>query len=214
MSMKRRLLFIGLLLLLAAVLSVVFHATLRRVLVLPLLYLAWVVNLVLALVPQVVFWLIFLLAVLVIIIRSLIGMLLSVRSLFLSRRRGKALPEPPGRVETWLRWIGLARQRHSSSYFKWRLGQLLGELAVEVLAGREQLSVQQVRERLEAGKLDLPPELREYFAACLLLRSFDHFANLRDRLRADKAADPLDVEPERIVDFLEKQMQAREAEGG
>ncbi len=212
--MKRRRLFVGMFLLLAAVLSVVFHAFLRRVLVMPLLYLAWVVNLLLAVVPQFIYWFFFLVVVLAVTLQSMFRLFQVLRLQSRRQRPGKALPGPAGRVEVWTRWIGLARQRRASSYFKWRLGQLLGELAVEVLAEREQLSFQQVRERLEAGTLDLPPDVRAYFASGLLLKSFDHFASLRDRLRANKAADPLDLAPERVVDFLERQLQAREAEEG
>lgn len=186
-------------------LAVLLVGVAREAVAVPVWYVIFVGNLVLGFFPQSLLWSLLLAAVLLIAAKSLV------------RRRGQAAGGGrrldvayPGRVRALLRWIQNANE---GVYFKQRLAQHLGRLIVEAQAYRERLAPGSIKQRLDS--LDAPPEIRAYLQAgltpfaqpstgplSLLRRLFKRW------LRPDTPTSPLDLDPERAVQFLEHQLEA------
>lgn len=125
----------------------------------------------------------------------------------------------PSRLDFWIRSV---QRNQRSRYFKWNLAQDLSYLFTEVLAFRQGISRRQVLRRLEAGRLDLPPDIRAYLIeshkpftrsrstsqtdGSFLLRIWDALTNqLTDHSNQDES--PLDLDPERIVHYIEEYLE-------
>ncbi|MBN1992236.1 MAG: hypothetical protein JW953_06000 [Anaerolineae bacterium] len=190
--MKNRWLTLLAILLLAGLLTLVMRDLMRENLVAPLLYLAWVAGLIWASIPQAAIWALFLLTTLVIALRSLIkkGPIL--------RHRNPPATKPEERIESWLKLIRRTRQE---DYFKWQLAQRLHKLTLETLAHDERTTLQEMRQRLSQNQLDAPPEVLAYLEAGMT--SFSHFLEAQPRWRLKKQTSPLDLDPERVIQFLE-----------
>jgi len=197
--MTKRLLLAGLTLIVVIALAVLFKDTVRRILVEPVMYLAWLLRLGFESLPQVFLW----------IALALIGLLVAGTSLIgIVQRPPRAasiernFADP---VETLARWIDHAARGY---YFKWRLAQHLSALGLEALAQRRHISVEEARRQLEAGQLDVPPDIRAYLLAGLASDWYSVRPGPRPRLRAAARSSPLDLAPEAIVQFLETQLEA------
>lgn len=192
--MKRRWWLLVLALLAAVPLAGWLKDFVRDSLLAPLLELLWLLRLEFESLPQSYLW----------IILIVIGLLLAAGSLLTSampRRRGP----PPGwdrggPVEVTARWLDLAAH---GSYYKWRIARRLSELAVEALAQREHLTPEQVKQRLEIGGLDVPPEIRAYVQAGLSSDLLSQLERPSPGFWSRAGAAPLDLSPEIIVRFLE-----------
>lgn len=203
MKQRSKLLFLGLGLLLAALLALVLRDFMRESVVVPLLYGLWIARLYIESLPQTLFWALLIIAALVIAGGSLIG-----------RRKPRAKAraiegEPKGRVTQWALRIRLGTQ---GDYFRARLARRLGQLALATLAHRQHRPMEEIREMIESGELDGPKEIAAYLQAGL--------ARDRSTLRREAAsswpwthkASPLDLDPAQIVTYLEDK--SRGAKGG
>ena len=198
--MRRRLVLIGLVLLLAIPLALVLGGFARTAVVVPILYILWLGDLVLKSIPQVLFWALLL----------SIALLVSMRSLVKSQSARPPVHEValdhPGQVEVWAKRIDAMTR---GGYYEQLLAQHLGGLFLAALAYRERISRREVRQRLEAGELDVPSEIQAYLQAGLgweSPRPLGLFARLMRRLRSDAHTSPLDLDPERVVGFLERRL--------
>jgi|YNPNPStandDraft_1061719.scaffolds.fasta_scaffold17894_2 hypothetical protein len=200
--MRRRLIFAGLVLLLSVPLAFLLRDLVGQPLATRALYLIWLGRLLLHSVHQYVFWVLFLAIALLIVVGALVGEGWA--------RAGQAPMSPSNAqqnpVEILARQIRLLER---GDYSRWRLAQSLGELALEALAYHDHLPLAQVRQRLEAGALDAPPEVQAYLQASrttLYLRPVTLLSRLG--LRRKKAfPSPLDLDPERVVQFLEDRLE-------
>lgn len=161
----------------------------------PTLFLLWIGRLLLESIPQVIIWGVFVAIALIIAGRSLL-------------KRG-SIPRPIRRAEAALpgrigSWVKLIQQADQEAYYKWQLAQPLSELIVAVLAHHERLTPKQIREKLVANNLDLPPELQAYLQASVT--SFSHLLAPRSRFRPGAPASPLDHNLEQIAQFLEDKL--------
>lgn len=200
--MKKRLLPLLLILLLAGLLAPFLADFMAETVIGPLLYFLWVGRLLLASVPQLCLWSLFLLLVLVIALSSLGRPRLSFR------RTRQPQAEPTNRIEGW---INLLQGTEEEIYYKWQLAQHLRDLTLNILADQRQLTPGQTRRLLQAGRLELPPDIQRYLEASLV--SFSHFTappSLHWPGREPPApATPLDLAPERIIQYLEDQFDYR-----
>lgn len=216
-GLRERLLLLGLVLLLAIPLVFVLRGGVREAIVVPVLYILWLGRLFLQSVPQSLLWALFLMVGLVVAVRSFRAARGSTQHSIPPRRvRGGAYSGP---VWTWQRRIHLVAR---GSYYEWYLAQHLGRLAQEVLVTRERLAPGQIKlhHLFSDGGLDAPPEVRAYLEAglgSLPPRSvrFPRLARLLRRFRPPAQASPLDLDPERVVQFLERQLEVgRQLEDG
>ena len=198
--MRKRLLLIGLLLFLAVPLALVLRSFARDVIVIPILYILWLGDLLFQHIPQTLVWALLLVTILVISARSLVKS---------PRSRGEVREverDRPGQVSTWARWIHMMARR---GFYKWFLAQHLARLYLATLAYHERLSREQIRQHLEAGNLGMPPEIQAYLQAGLSPlppMPVGFFSRLMRRVRPSVHASPLDLELERVVQFLESQL--------
>lgn len=200
--MRRRLILAGLVLLLAIPLALVLRDLVGRLMATQALYLLWLGRLFLRSLHQYLFWLLFVAVALLIFISALVGEG--------RQRKARTPPAPPDTqynpVETLARQIRIVGR---GDYSRWRLAQSLGELALEALACQDHLPLAQVRQRLEAGTLNIPPEIQAYLQAgrtTLHLRRVTLLSRLGLR-RKETSPSPLDLEPERVVQFLEERLE-------
>jgi hypothetical protein len=200
MKTGRLLILLILLLLLAVPLALVLRNWTREAIVIPLLYLVWLGRLVLASIPQSLIWAVFLLAAAYIAVKSLSG-----------RRNPPAQPRPEseiymGRVALWARRIHVAAHGY---YYRWNLANALGRLGLELSTYHARPNRAQRDAYHEIEKLAAPPEIQAYLQAGLTsppMRSLHLFSSLGQWLRPQVSDSPLDLDPEKVIRFLEDQM--------
>jgi hypothetical protein len=183
----------------------------REMLVVPLLYILWLGRLLWQSLPQALLWILFL----------ALGLYVAVKSLSVGRdraHRGRPVRESPvdnvgypGSVAVWARRVESARH---GEYYRWYLARHLGKLAQEVLAYRARLAPDQVKSNqvFKENRVDVPPEIGAYFEAGQQLTPprrvrFPRLSGLVSRLRSPAENPPLGLDPERVVWFLESQLE-------
>ena len=176
--MLKRWLPLGLILVLAALLTPLAQGYTREAIVRPLLYFYWVGRLIFESIPQVVFWSIFLIVIL----------FFAMKSLWQTKPRLRLARQP--------------KAARPEEYYKWRLAQRLNKLVVTALAQDERIEPREVRRRLAGKQLELSPEVQAYLEAGMT--SFSHFLGARPRFRLRRQSTALDLDPERIIQFLEE----------
>jgi hypothetical protein len=195
--MKKILLWIGLILLFAGPLVIVLHDFARKVIVVPLMYIFWAGHHIFQSIPQSILWALFL----------VIAILISLKSLVKPRKTNDIVrdveKENPGQVSLW------AERFHMKN--EWTISRYLKKLVVTTLAHNRQQSHKKIREDIESGELDTPSEIQAFLKLGIKRmpessnRSFlGHFFRPRSR---KKTALSLGFEPEKVVKFLENQLE-------
>ena len=189
--MKRRWLSLALVLLLAVLLTWWVREAVADLLV-PLYYLYWIARRLLETIPQVAIWAVFLFVALLLAGGSLL------KRPAAQKPGRRAAPPQLNRIAAWVKLLDQANQE---TYYRWQLAQRMQELAVDVLAYHERCDRKEIRQQLTGRQLDLPPEIEAYLQASLT--SFSRFARPESRF-AKRPDSPLDLAPERVVQFLEE----------
>jgi hypothetical protein len=190
-------------LVLAALLTLVLRDFMRESVVVPFLYGLWIARLYVESLPQTLFWVLLIIAALIIAGGSLIGR---------SKPRAKARAiegEPTGRVTQWAMRIRLGNQ---GEYFRARLARRLGQLALATLAHREHRTLEEIREALESGEFDGPKEIAAYLQAGLARDRSSLASEVAPSWPWSHRASPLDLDPAQIVTYLENK--SKGARGG
>lgn len=123
-------------------------------------------------------------------------------------RRSAAVGWHAGPVRVWVRWL---QEQGQGDYFRKRLAHRLGRLLVQALAPYERLTASQARRLLD--RLDAPPEVRAYLQAGFepeppaTITRWSILARLKSRFRVNTRRSPLDLDPEKVVRFLETQLE-------
>ena len=199
--MRRRWWLILAVLILAIPLGLLLRDFARDVLLVELLRVVWGVRILFESLPQLPIWILFLLAGLLVAVRSLLG-----------RPGPGPLPldtERQHRGQISL-LTGRIRRSTGSEYYKWHLARHLRTMVLEVLAYEHQLTPEQVRQRLDSGALDAPPEVLAYLHAGLApiySRSSGLLGRLRYRLASSVQSTAIDPDLLQVVEFLEGQLE-------
>jgi hypothetical protein len=196
---RKRLLLLALLLVPIALLTLLFRDVARTIVLLPVMYLAWVAGVLWRSIPQFLIWSLFV----------IVALRVAVGSLIVRRRKREEQGRPQdtthwGRARIWAKWVELSNQ---GDYFRRRLARYLANLTLDTLAEHEHLPAEQVQAELEAGRLDVPPRIRAYVLAALNEPPPGRFAWFRQIIQGRPA--PLQVSPEEILDLLEATNGAR-----
>lgn len=174
----------------------------RQTIAVSLISLLWGVKLLLYTLPQPLIWAVFLIFGAFILLKSLIP-----PHPFQAQKRVEA-SEHRGKVEKLTDLIQFANQ---SDYSRRKLAQYLSSVTLDVLEFEKQESREQLSQALQAGSLELDPELRQYFQAALAKKSSVPSGGMRakihDKLVPQKQRSPLDLETETIIRFLENQLE-------
>jgi hypothetical protein len=179
-------LYVGMLLA-SLLLAFVARDVARDVLITPAAYLLWELRTIYLAVPQLAKWFALVLLLCVVVLWQLVPEV---------KRSGRGgLPGHPvhGQVESLARWIARARR---SNYFKWQLANRLGRISQRLaeLSGRRN------------ADLDRVNEVQAYLSSGIN-SSFVEFPNPRYPFQHNPRT-PLDLDPTRVVDYLESQTEA------
>ena len=198
---KRLFLSIVLILLLTVPLALLLRDFARDVFLVELWRVFWGARILFESLPQLPIWGLLLVALLVIALRSL------VRRKGMRREEAEDEVEYQGQVRVLTRWIQRALE---GEYFRWSLAQHLGGLTWEVMAHQERITPDQVKQRLRAGRLDLPPVIQAYLQSARSPSSTTPaglLSRIRDRFGSSAQPPSLDPALEGVVRFLEDQLQ-------
>ncbi|MDH3674448.1 MAG: hypothetical protein OES12_03055 [Anaerolineae bacterium] len=191
--MIKRLRPIGLILLVAIVLSPLLRELVRDIIVIPILYLFWIGRFILEAIPQLGLWGCFLIVVTLILGAG-----------FLGRRRAslQAMPSPPayeGRVESW---ANLVKRAEQDDYYKWRLAQRLQKLTLQAIANDKSQTVKETRQQLRRGELDMPEAVAAYFQASL--QPLGYLPSRKRLFGSNTSPSPLNTDPRQIIRYLQE----------
>jgi hypothetical protein len=190
-------------LVLAAILGLLLQGVTRDSFVMPLLYAAWLADLVFRSVPGWLWWAWFLVIALVLAARSL-------------RTRAAADPIERGdrrRTEGVIHaWMARIQSGDQGDYFRWRLARDLAELALQFLAFRDRSDLGQRDRSQYVELLNAPPEIRAYLHTGLTAPPWQP-QDMRSRLArlwrpiTHTKDSPLEIEPALVAQFLEGQLE-------
>jgi len=186
-------------LLAAAVLTFFLRGLMRENIVGPLVYLAWLGQLVFWSIPQIGIWALFI----------FIALIVALRSLARKQSPPSKVPIPEaGRVKRIGTWAKSIRQADEDFYYQWQLAQELQKLTVQALANDERVERSEIRRRLEQGTInDMSPELLAYLQAGMT--SFAHLSDNKSRFGLGKQTSPLDIDPTQVIQYLEDKIEHR-----
>lgn len=184
-------------LVIAGIMAFPLRETIYGIVVIPLAYLAWNLNLVYQTLSQGVWWWVVALVVFFMLAFSLMPQPQP-------RSRGGPKSQPPqGQVETLSVWL---RRAESGTYFKWLIANRLGKLAYQILLHRESGRPRSVFAPLVGVDWEPNKALREYLETGLH-GSFADFPS--GRPFSPHQTTPLDFKVAEAVDFLELQVDHR-----
>jgi hypothetical protein len=174
----------------------------RQTIAISLVSLLWGVKLFLYTLPQPLIWAVFL----------MLGAFLLLKSLLptqpLQAQKRIKTSENRGKVKQLADLIQLANQ---SEYSRRKLAQYVSGVALDMLEFERQASRTQLSQALRDGSLGIDPEIQQYFQAALARKSSPPSSGLRakihEKFAAQKQRTPLDLEPDTILRFLEKQLE-------
>lgn len=197
--MKRRhLIILGIILLMTIPLALLLADVTREVIAIELMRILWIGNLFFQNLAQAPLWISLLLFVLIIGARSLLGFPEP------KQERTPVETDIPGKVQELQRWIERSME---GEYFRSILAKRLANIALDPLAEQERVTPVQMRERIREGRLDAPPEVRDYFQAGLqptFSEPTGFLARIRERsVSGASSADPHNQSLEQVIQFLE-----------
>jgi hypothetical protein len=176
----------GIMVMVSAILAYLLRDVVYQLVLVPLAYTLWLMELVYLAIPQLVKWVLLVALLFVGVVWKLIP-----EPPASSKPRGSRRPTE-GRIESLA--IGIHRSR-TSNYFKWQVANRLGRLARRISQTRA----------LPGAAAGAGTSIHGYLAAGLT-QSFVDFPTPRTRF-AKRPPTPLDVDPGEIVGYLESQME-------
>jgi hypothetical protein len=187
----RRIFIAGGVLVIAGWLAYTFSDVVREDVVLPLAYRLWFLVQAYRAVPQQVYWAILLIALLYFIVSIVYG-----TSLIGPQEEQRSVPR--GQVEQLAEAI---EHRGKGIYFKWRIANLLAEIAAYILNYQERRSPGR---KLSGRDWNPPPAVNTYLDAGINTTFADYPS---PGLFKPRPVTPFDIDIEPVVDFLESELE-------
>ena len=197
--MNKSLALVGLALLLVGLLALLLSGVVREVVVIPLLYLLWLMRVLIDSLPQAILWAGFLALAVLVAWKSMPG-----------PPAAQPLPEAaPASRTAVATWASLFERAANDASTRWLLAQRLGQLAVELLASQDERAAQGAWQYLRDESSDILPEVRAYLQA-----GTQSYRSAPPRwrrwwpwdARLEPWGDPLDLDPEEVVHYLEERL--------
>lgn len=161
--------------------------------ILPLAYILWILGLVYRSLDQGVWWVVLIVAVLIVLLRSMLPEGKPKQKTILYKKVER------GQVES----LAVAMQRVSHGvYFKWLVANRLGKLAHQTLVQRSYGKPRSVFAPLVAEDWEPSPAIRQYLERGLH-GSFADYPNKRFGFYTPPDKTPLDLDVNQVVEFLE-----------
>lgn len=176
----------------AGLLAFSLRETVMDLIIRPLLYLFWILNILYRAIPQVVLWVVLLAVMLLFIISFFL------QNLSLANLRPKPKLERFGPVETLAQTI---QHKSAGVYFKWQVARSLSEIG---------LGLQALRTHAETRSLDfdgteVDPAVRQYLEAGLNSSFADYPV---PNIFQPKPKTPFDLELDGVLTYLESQTES------
>jgi hypothetical protein len=197
MILRRRLALVGIFVI-AALLAFPLRETVYQLVVIPLSYLLWVLNILYLSLSQFMWWVVLLAVVVILLCQSLISEFRTARKPFILHREAR------GSVESLAASL---QKAHRGVYFKWSVANRLGKLAYQILLLREHGKPRSVFAPLAGESWDAAPEIQRYLESGLQ-GSFAEFPNPGYFVKP--ARTPLDQDVGEVVEFLESKVEPRQ----
>ncbi len=197
--MTRRRVILASAVLVAMMLAFMLRDVVEQLVIVPIIYIWWLLRLYYSALPQFILWAILVVVVLFSAISSLIP---EVRY----RIAFKAAPKPSqGQIETLVGWLN--KSQRGGIYYKWLIANRLGKNAREILAQRDGHAINKKFGRLDGRGWNPPQKIRDYLETGLN-GSFADFPR-PSWLRGWEARKPtpLDVDPGQVIDYLENELE-------
>lgn len=183
-------------LIIAGLLAFPLRETIYEIVVIPVAYIAWYLNIIYQAFSQGIWWWVIIFIVFLMLVFSLMP-----RPQFRSRGVSKSKPSQ-GQVESLAVWLHRAER---GIYFKWLVANRLGKLAFQILLQRESGRPRSVFAPLVGADWEPTKELQRYLEAGLH-GSFADFPGRGSRFSAHQPT-PLDLDVAEAVAFLESQVE-------
>lgn len=181
----------------AALLAFPLREVVNQVIVVPVAYLLWLLDLVYLSMDQSIWWFAAVFVVLVILGQSLLPEIKASRKLIPFAKHEH------GQVET----LSIAlRKADKGIYFKWLIANRLGRLAYQILLQREHGKPRSVFAPLAGEGWDADPDVQQYLEKGLH-GSFAEFPNNAWGYLSPPEKTPLDHDVKEVIEFLESQQQ-------
>ncbi|MFC2023251.1 hypothetical protein ACFLT5_00770 [Chloroflexota bacterium] len=195
--MNKRWLLAGLVLLVTLLLLPLFRDFVRHVLLPEMWSTVIVVRVILASLPQLPMWLLFVVLILFLAAVSFLGPP--------TRRSMEHIPVPgrPGQVAVL---SGRIRRVAEGEYYRWDLARHLSTLVLDVMAHDRRTTRADLQQRLRSDQFDVPPEVLDYLRsgqAPIYTLSMLPFAKLRRILTAGAWSEPVDQDLEHVLHYME-----------
>jgi len=179
----------------ALILAFLLRDMVERVIIVPLIYLWWLLGLYYSIFPQFFLWML-------LVAIAAYSAVTALTPRFSNRGRFKPKPKPAqGRIESLVEW--LKKSQRGGSYYKWLVANRLGKTAREILAQREGQPISKKFGRLEGHDWKPSQEIRDYLESGLN-GSFADFP--RPRFWESPKPTPLDADPKQVIEYLEDEM--------
>jgi hypothetical protein len=170
----------------------------QRTIILPFAYLWWLLKLYYRAVPQLILWVLLVIAVFASMLR-----LIPIKNLFHRGQKKEQMPVA-GSIESFSHWI---KKSPRGIYYKWLIANRLGKDAREILAQRDGHAVGNKFGRLDGRGWNPPQKISDYLETGLN-GSFADFPRPPWSLRGQSPKPtPLDVDPQQVIDYLENEME-------
>ena len=197
--MRRTLLLIAIVLVLAVVFGLLLHTVAREAVRSALIRAYDVVRTVLSAIPEPYYWGFLILVIVVSALHSIVG------------DEGQSLPAPlhpaGGRTAEWRDWLTRAAQpARYRPFYRWLVARSLAKLSSEIVAYQESIPPGEAERLIENGDVVLPPAVRDYFLTSMRSRP-TRGGIWRARLSRSQPHSPLDLDPTQAVDLIETQME-------
>lgn len=174
----------------------------KKIIVIPLSYLLWIGDVLFRMVSQSFVWVLFLMIIFIMIIRSV-----------LRSKTGRQDFRPVrkqyfGRVQALATLISFAGKWQ---YSRWNLAHYLAELETDTLVLHGYGDLREIQQQLREGTLNIDEDSRIYFQFGLLKTPLPPQKSLSTRLKEwfhlSEPEHPVALNPERAVALLEKQLE-------
>ena len=187
MNRQRLFVIIGIFII-AAVLAFPLRDAVYSMVIVPISYVLWVLNLVYHLVNQSVWWLVVIVLVIGIFARSLVKKeKIPIREPI----KGRQVVGPVENLSVWM------KKSRKGVYFRWLVANRLGRVAFQILQRRDSATQRSVFDKLTGNGWEPPVTVQDYLEAGLQSSFTDH---------SNEKVSPLDHNVAETLDYLEEQL--------
>jgi len=194
---RRKFLFAGVIFS-ALVLAFFLRDVVERVIIVPLVYLWWLLGLYYSILPQFALWLL-LVAIAVFSAVTVLAPRFANPGVFMPQAK-----PPKGQIESLIGW--LEKSQRGGSYYKWLVANRLGKTAREILAQREGEPISKKFGHLTGRDWNPPQKIDEYLESGLNGSFADYPRPRWSPGGSGSQPTPLDADPNQVIEYLENEM--------